>query len=83
MDSFDQAQADTLFLTKADYEVLERNYDAFHAIEVVRARSVVLTLAFVALDGDPAGIAAALPGFRRGLCAWAGGEDSRARSTNC
>jgi hypothetical protein len=63
VERFDQAQADTLFLTRADYEVLEENYATFHAIEVARTRSVVLTLAFVALDGDPAGIAAALQGF--------------------
>jgi hypothetical protein len=63
VERFDQAQVDTLFLTRADYEVLEDNYAAFHAVEVARARSVVLTLAFVALDGDPAGIAAALQGF--------------------
>jgi hypothetical protein len=63
VERFDQAQADTLFLTRADYDVLEDNYAAFHAIEVARARSVVLTLAFVALDGDPAGIAAALQAF--------------------
>ena len=63
VERFDQAQADTLFLTRADYAVLEDNYAAFHALEVGRARSVVQTLAFVALDGDPAGIAAALQQF--------------------
>jgi hypothetical protein len=71
---FDSAQADTLFLTRTDYEVLEDNYAAFHAIEVARARSVVLTLAFVALDGDPAGIAAALQDFD---AAYARGLESR------
>jgi hypothetical protein len=75
VDGFDQAQADTLFLTKADYEVLEENYAAFHAIEVARARAVVLTLAFVALDGDPAGIAAALQDFD---AAYAGGLEAKA-----
>jgi hypothetical protein len=63
VDRFDQAQADALFLTRADYEVLEDNYAAFHVNEVAHARAVVLTLAFVALDGDAAGIAAALADF--------------------
>jgi hypothetical protein len=55
--------------------MLADNYAAFHAIEVARARSVVLTLAFVALDGDPAGIAAALQGFD---AAYACGLESKA-----
>jgi hypothetical protein len=63
VNTFDKEQADTLFLTQADCDVLKEHYEEFHAVEVSRARAVVLTLAFVALDGDPAGITAALQHF--------------------
>lgn len=58
-----QEQLDTLFLTTADHDVLKEHYGAFHAMERAYARSVVRTLAFVALDGDPTGIMSALQDF--------------------
>jgi len=60
-----EEQLDTLFLTSADHDVLKENYGAFHAMERSYARSVVRTLAFVALDGDASGITAALHDFDR------------------
>ncbi|MBL6613535.1 MAG: hypothetical protein ISP45_05975 [Reyranella sp.] len=60
-----EEQLDTLFLTSADHDVLKENYGAFHAMERSYARSIVRTLAFVALDGDPAGITVALHDFDR------------------
>ena len=56
-------QLDTLFLTAADHDVLKENYGAFHAMERSYARSIVQTLAFVALDGDATGITSAVRDF--------------------
>jgi len=56
-------QLDTLFLSAADHDVLKENYGAFHAMERSYARSIVRTLAFVALDGDPTGITSAVRDF--------------------
>jgi hypothetical protein len=60
-----EEQLETLFLTSADHDVLKENYGAFHAMERSYARSIVRTLAFVALDGDPSGITSALRRFDR------------------
>jgi hypothetical protein len=58
-------QLDTLFLSPADHDVLKDNYGAFHAMERSYARSIVRTLAFVALDGDPTAVTSALHDFDR------------------
>ncbi len=58
-----EEQLDTLFLSTADHDVLKENYGAFHAMERSYARSIVRTLAFVALDGEPTGIVSALQAF--------------------
>ena len=56
LDQPDPEQLDSLFLTRADYDVLDAGFAAFHQRDVVEARDVVQTLAFIALDGDPSGI---------------------------
>ena len=56
LDRPDPAQLDTLFLTRADFDVLADGFPAFHQRDVAEAMTVARTLAFVALDGDPGGI---------------------------
>jgi hypothetical protein len=56
LDGPDPEQLDSLFLTRADYDVLDAGFAAFHQRDVAQAREVVQTLAFIALDGDPGGI---------------------------
>ncbi len=43
--------------------MLKENYGAFHAMERSYARSIVQTLAFVALDSDATGITSAVRDF--------------------
>ncbi len=59
LDRYDAAQCDEVFLTRAEFDALSDGFDAAHARDVAAGRGVVRTLAFVALDGDPAGMAAA------------------------
>lgn len=63
VDRYDAAQADALFLTRADHDVLASGFTGFHLRDVAAAREVVQTLAFVALDGDASGIARALAAY--------------------
>jgi len=71
LDRPDPAQLDCLFLTRADYDTLDAGFAAFHQRDVAEARDVVQTLAFIALAGDPGGVAEALGRFaaayQRGL----------------
>ena len=57
LDRYDPEHFDEVFLTKADFAALSDEFDAAHARDVAAGRGVVRTLAFVALDGDPAGMA--------------------------
>jgi hypothetical protein len=67
LDRYDAEHCDEIFLTKADFAALSESFDAAHARDVAAGRGVVRTLAFVALDGDPAGMAEADRAFHQGL----------------
>jgi hypothetical protein len=57
LDAPDPETLDCLFLTRADYEALSAGFEAFHQRDIAETRIVVRTLAFIALDGDAAGLA--------------------------
>jgi hypothetical protein len=63
VDDTDAETLDALFLTEADRQVLRADFDGFHAEDLAQARAVAGALAWVALGGEAAGIAAALARF--------------------
>jgi hypothetical protein len=52
LDRYDEEHFSELFLTRADYDALAEGFPAFHRSDVAAGRTVLRTLAFVALAGD-------------------------------
>jgi hypothetical protein len=52
LDRYDEEHFAELFLTRAEYDALAEGFPAFHQSDVAAGRTVLRTLAFVALAGD-------------------------------
>jgi hypothetical protein len=65
LDRYDAEHMDEIFLTRDDFATLADGYDEAHARDVAAGRSVLRTLAFVALGGDAGGMRQANDAFDR------------------